>query len=323
MVDKVSDKTLNDYISNHIDPIIESQSVIKRLNSQTIKQIIYNDSSNSPDFKKFINQVVRQRKISEEEGQELIRNNKLPRSALITLKAIYHPDDFIAELSKIDPEDLVLSIKNYQYGIEAFEGTNPIFFTILKAAETNADVRNMVLPKVPVKDRMSLFVDMITNFNKSGAKFGLGQSEKDRIYKYLIETLISFEDILTGDDFEAKRYIVSLLPSDFNLPSTLAEAIVFSTDVGQLRQLYIINNDQIKNYIKSLLVLLGEIQEPITTSKLSGASANLISDTEAVLHCNTEEDLLKLRRATKSRGVKTLIDRKLNRMRRLNAAVGA
>ena len=326
LIDKISDDALNDVVLKK-GIVSTKESTIRRLTPETVQWVLEQQSWTSSSNPRqtagdFISTAIKLRKITEQQGILLAKEGKMTRSALMVLNSVYHPKEFVKAISEVPAEDLVLSFQNYEHGIDGFEGRDPIFSKIIfQLIDKGNDLRERpfltkIMSKMPIRDLMQV----ITWYSQH-------ESESASASELINIALHSMGDHLIEGDFETKYSVLSQVPPDSQIDSLLADNIVYSTDLGHLRQIYDLG---IKALNKNIIILLRNLrslpdpqsdQDKLDQSRgdlgyLSGSSEVLLSGASAVLSIDDEEELRALRKSTKSRGVKIMIDRKLARKRR-------
>lgn len=201
-----SDEIFNNLVvTNGISNV--NDSIIKRLTPDSILSLVRHNPGANWSWKpaEFITLAMKHRKLTEEQALELLKTGALPRSALMTLKSVYHPDEFIQELSKINAEDLNAAWANYHHAIDTFPGKHPIFGEIVAELIQKRAWRSELQPlcsKIPTRQAMQILAAVFA----------------DRTYldKSLESALVgSLRDELTSSDFDTKYAILSTIPNSY------------------------------------------------------------------------------------------------------------
>jgi hypothetical protein len=321
ILNKITDETLNAVVQrNGLGRVDEN--IINRLTPETVIQLLENNpaAANSQfwDDSEFLMLIIKKRLINEDRAKALAEQGKLHRGAQMTVLAAYHPDQFVATIDKVPVEDLAAAFKNYKHAVESLQDPHEVFTRIvtelIDKGIFNLEYGKPLLGAMPARDLLRL----IPNWSD-----GFGQQSwqtKYRSQQYLNAVANALANEVVSDNFETKYAIVSQFPQDYAFPDELADCIVYSTTFEQLPQLYQLGNSSLNRKMKHMLAGIQEIkaeEAQISYPKLSGGSEQLLSGADQVLALDDPVKLRELRKATKSRGIKKLVDRKLARLQRL------
>ncbi len=312
----VSDEFLNDNIKkygltegyNLWGGRDENESIIKRLTHDTIVSVLQPGKLSPATASKFFKAVIKFGAISEDETASMLENFDLTRSVKMVIMARFKSQEFLQELKKIDPEDLLLVLKNYIEGIEAFPYTDPYFTQVLRIFFTNVgrnyqmgDYIKSIMSKTPSADLMTILQERSTT----------AQTFEDI---FLAKELLSR---VKTPDIQTYSNILKYVKPDFDNRSVLND-IIFSLDYEELPALYDAGNHIItlNDLLTPLIALIRNIVPNENRRILPGTSEDVAKAAEFILNTDDREQLLELRRATNSRGIKVMVDRKLARLNR-------
>lgn len=325
ILNSLDDDMLKDFIkTNGItnNAIVNSsrlESIMNRIDTETALSVFSNPKQQSGfKYVDWLMAAISARKITEEQANELITKYDLRRSAQMVLLSAYRSDEFMEQLKKVHIEDLAAAIGNYLDAIQVYPVKDEYFATILKQYLSakqyvqytmDNQILSALLSKIPAND-----------LTKSLSQHEYG-SGVDIVRLLALKNLIPY---IINLDTESKVRFLSRLPQTIDVKNGGTEitnqisALVYSIPFENLRDVYALGIDMLNNKIKPVLIAAGQIAaEANYYKKISGTSPKMMADADLVLHTNDEDELRKIRKTTKSRGVKILVDRKLARLQRL------
>lgn len=315
IVSQLSDEKLNELIQKNgiSNKAAKDESIIKRLKPEVILGVFTNPKQeNDFDYSSWLMAAITERKITREQAIELINKYDLRRSAQMVLLSAYRPSEFMEQIKKVHLEDLVAAMANYKDPISAYPLKDSYFLEVLKAHLTNKgydpyrvddSIVGILISKLPFDDIIKTLSD--TNYG----------SQLMRVQRAAIRSLTPY---IINMDVDSKIMFLSRLPKNLEHDDENIGTIVYSIPFENLRDVYALGIDALNEKIKPILLAAGIIKDEfIQYRKMSGTSATMMADADLVLHTNDEDELRKIRKATKSRGVKILVDRKLARLQRL------
>lgn len=315
---KVSDGKLNELVVKN-GLARAAPEIVARLSPEVVTQLLqYNPgATNWWDASEFMKLAISNRKVSEEQVQELATKGVLPRDAMLVAHAVFNPEAFVAELEKAIPEDLAAAWSNYKSAIAAFPGRHEVFMKIAEKLMMFGNRNSEVMKTLYMKSPARLLIRLLASV----------KSRPDTL-SVLVSALMPE---LTGEDFETKYYILSLIPNapvqgsgewDDGSGIAMADKIVYSTALHDLPKLYNLKIPALNARMQNLMVGVKAIAaEAGQYPQMAGLAAQFVKDADMVLDTDDVDELREFRRLTKSRGVKKLIDRKIARMEKLANAV--
>lgn len=294
-------------------------TILNRLSTETIIELLNNKNLllfRQESLPKLIKEIIKTGKLTEEKCMELAQTIQ-SRSITMILNAIYRPQEFIKELSAINIEDLYSLLPKYADAIEAYQGYDPLFkqlFLQYGGEPTNKSAElQMLLSKLPPQDLMDIIRHLV--------KIPDSAYLKNNLVNFAVSRLI--HDI-RNFDIQQKLQVLEFIPANYEYNVKQAQDIVYSTSLEDMPLLYKAAKankklfEPIGSVIRSIKDKLGpefDIKDPILP-KPSGMTPDVLEFMDKVLETDDLDTLRALRRQTKSRGVKILIDRKIQRLAR-------
>lgn len=332
----LSDEGVNKYVYHRGLSGYGTEDIVKRLTKPTLVHLLSHPEKVEPNARKsFYTQVIVNRMVDDEQIRELLKAGVLGASGESIAQAIFEPEAFIEGIKRrvTKPSggvesQILYQIFNtiYRDGMEALAGTDPLFFDLLldfaKRHESPYGSDHFIAAlsnKLSMRDAFKLLREL------SNMRMAVGNEDNRRAI--IGQVLLRLTPVIMRDH-AAKLRILQILPSDFDIRSEVRQAILYSSDYEELREIYAIGNqdlnDAIKIFINSIDQGLSQDEKSKMYPHTGGKKVQqLMQDTEMVLKTNTVEGLRAIYRSTKSRNVKTLVNRKLARMARLAAARAA
>ncbi len=318
-IDIVSDEFLNDNIKKYglaegYNPWAK-ESIIKRLTHDTIVSVLQPGKLSPATASKFFKTVIAFGAISEDETASMLENFDLTRSIKLVLMARFKSQEFLQELKKVDPEDLLLVLKNYIEGIEAFPNTDPYFTQVLRIFFTNAGKNWQMISNLALLEN---YIKTIMSKTPSADLLAILQ-ERSTTSAQTSEDMLLAQELLSRvktPDIQTYANILRYVKPNFDNRSVLND-IIFSLDYDELPALYEAGNHiiELKHLLTALMRNIGIVPNE-NRRILPGTSEDVAKAAEFILNTDDREQLLELRRATNSRGIKVMVDRKLARLNR-------
>jgi hypothetical protein len=331
----LSDEGVNKYVYHRGLSGYGTEDLVKRLTKSTLMHLLSHPEKIEANAKKsFYKKVIVNRMVDDEQIRELLKAGVLGASGESIAQAIFEPEAFIEGIRRrvtkpsggVESE-VLYQIYNtiYRDGIEALGGTEHLFYDLLldfvKRHESSYGADDFIAAlsrKLSVRDAFKLLREL-SNMRMAAANEDIRRTTIDQALLQLTPAIMR--------DHAAKLRILQILPTDHSIRSEVRQAILYSSDYDELREIYAIGNtdlnDAIKMFIHNIDQGFSREERSRMYPRVSGSAEKLMQDTELVLKTNSVEELRNIYRSTKSRGVKIMVNRKLARMARLAAARAA
>ena len=320
MIDLVSDEVLN---ANAVKYGIRGfdKQYFKRLSSDTIIKVLESPATKSPI--QLLKYAILYGNLNEEQTLQLLEKHGGTRSVKMIIKAKFRPEEFIAEIKKLDPEDFVLAIDNYIESLEAYPYTDEYFGAILNSPSTRLHERywSVIISKCPTSD----IIRYLQSHSGQDPNISYNNSY---VYQTIVKELLSR---ITKPNISDYVSLFSLLSPSTDLTKEQINDIIFGLDYDDLPALYHASKHiiELRNALETFLINVGLLPDQVSKddpssrfsrrkhlARTAGTSEDVVDAAEFILNTDDRDQLLELRRATNSRGVKVMIDRKIARMNR-------
>ncbi len=331
----LSDEGVNNYVYHRGLSGYGTEDLVKRLTQTTLTHLLSNPNKIDANSRKsFYKQVIINRMVDDEQIKKLIKDGALGGAGESIAQAIFEPGAFIEGIRRrverpsggVESE-VLFQIFNTMYkdGIEAFGGTDPIFYDLIldyvsrvPSNYNSGEFIAALAQKLNIRDAFKL-ITVLSNPRTPAASEDLRITAIDRALLKLTPVLMR--------DHSAKLRVLQVLPKTHEVRSEVRQAILYSSSYEEMREIYaignIVMNDALKMFIHSIDSGLDTSEKQRLYPRVTGSAEKLMQDTELVLKTNSVEELRSIYRSTKSRGVKIMVNRKLARMARLAAARAA
>jgi hypothetical protein len=240
------------------------------------------------------------------------------------LASRFRHNEFMAELKAIHPEDIILARANYADAIEAYPNIDEYFTvllnTTLAAGDRYDDFMQVLIGKTPTADLIQLNATM-----KNKVDF---TSQYYRNKEAVIHTLMLNElfNRITDKNIDAYEKLLGYTAPSYEFQNRIVTTnfkpnnIIFSVDFGDLPRLYRAGEHivEFKTAIEAFMQNIG-LAPGVKMNVLSGTTPDVAEATEFIMNTDDRDALMALRRQTKSRGVKIMVDRKIARLNRMQA----
>jgi len=245
------------------------------------------------------------------------------RSVRMILTSRFRPDEFMAELKAIHPEDFILARANYADAIEAYPNIDE-YFTVLLNITLAADIRDddfmqVLIGKTPTADLIQL-----NAIAKAKANFTQYYPDREAVIHILM--LNELFNRITDKNIDAYEKLLGYTAPSYQFQNRIVTTnfkpnnIIFSVDFGDLPRLYRAGEHivEFKTAIEAFMQNIG-LAPGVKMNVLSGTTPDVAEATEFIMNTDDRDALMALRRQTKSRGVKIMVDRKIARLNRMQA----
>lgn len=345
LFDKIPDETFNELVVQQIKRGVPLETIsdvlISKLDAQNII-LLCSSKSAATNKKTIIKRAIVLGKLDEEQIKSLLTQNNMSRSVAMIIKARFYPDQFLEELQKIDINDLLLAQDNYTEAIEAYPGVSePLGKLAIDASLIDGGRRSdslLVCQLLPKATNKQLF-DIITGvaFGENSQQILYNRSYNNSITSSKLSILACNILITRAVDADNKAAILQILsnsPSDF-MASNLSYKfgitfaghseydIITTFDFDELQTLY--ESCKHITHLSSLIIKYESDIAKLSTGlpSPSGTSVDVKEAMEFILNTDDVDQLMDLRRTTKSRGVKIMVDRKIAKINRKKQNAGA
>jgi hypothetical protein len=241
-------------------------------------------------------------RLNEEQSRELLTQHKITRGTQMFLTSRFHPQEFLTELKKINPEDLRIAFDNYRDAIEAYPTYDSHFGILLAATEniapgTEHKQKQLYMSKTPTTD--------LENYYQTIEGTQLTQ----QIYEELIKRALATKN--QDEILRTLQYLPQQTETHHETTKPIDIALAF--DYDRIPEVYkkTKHNPQ---YQETIATLYKKITPENTT--LSGTTPEVSKAMQQIMDTNDIHTLEQIRRQTKSRGVKIMATRKIARINR-------
>ena len=316
IINVISDDELNDMVvrlgvSAYFPERQSDSFTVSRLTADTIYKLLSSKNANND---KLIKVAIAQGRLDEQNVVKIIEQFGATRSIEMLVKARFKPQQFIADLKNIHPDDLFAAFNNYSEAISAFQGYDAYFGQLLGAlakSPLGIKISMPIISKTPT-DTLMQYSPTETVWAQNGTAPSMGPTHQCIIAELLHRAVSS-------SDSNNIINVLKVVPNeyDFQISSVSPKPIdiILAVDYDDLPMLYEAGqyNHVFFPVIKRFMNI-GSLD-----SVLPGTTQEVAQAAEAIMGTDNVNVLDDIRRTTKSRGIKVMANRKIARINRMKS----
>ena len=313
MINLMSDDELNDMVGrlgvSANFPEREDSSIVSRLTADTIYKLL---SSRNANNDKLIKVAIAQGQLDEQNVVKIIEQFGATRTIEMLVKARFRPQQFMSDLKKVHPEDLLRAFDNYSDAISAFQGYDAYFGQLLDAIIKSSAFVARVGTKVSIPIISKIPTDLLMQYNTTDTM------PKDSVTYHCIITELLNRAISSSDSNNIIN-VLKVVPSDYSFDSSSIDPrptdVILAADYEDIPRLY--EAGQHNHAFKLAIERFMNLQS--LGSVLPGTTQEVAQAAQAIMNTDDVNALDDIRRTTKSRGIKVMANRKIARINRMKS----
>lgn len=318
VVDAMDDGGLNSVVAkNGLNPSARD-AIVKRLTPDTVYKLLKNKH---PGNVSLIKSAIRLGVLNEQQTEAILIEHGVTRSVKMMVMARFKPEEFLQALKQIDIDDLSLAMNNYEDAIASYPTVDPYFgiclesyLKYLRSSRAGGYVTNVkALAEKSTTEQL---------YSICAANQDVGNYSSPIAY---VRGVLISRSLSNG--IQAIKQALQVLPAGYDFSYSddcRLSDIIFSVNFDELPALYdsAKHIESFRKELDKLLINLGMMQKANTEQQirngLSGTSQDVLAATEFIMNTDDIAALRDLKRTTKSRGIKIMVDRKIARINRVS-----